>query len=71
MASPNIKVAEIERDMLRRGWNRRDLARAAGLGESTITRFLNGGYRTPKSLKRIAMALDRPVDRYIEKGAVA
>lgn len=71
MASPRIKVEEIERDMFRRGWNQRDLARAAQLSESTVARFLRGKFQTPKTLKSIAFALDKPAEHYIAKGAAA
>lgn len=66
MAFPRINTTKIERDMLIRGWNTRVLARETGLHETTIARFLNGRHQTPKTLKRIAAALNKPTHLYIE-----
>jgi len=71
MAITHINVQRIERDMLARGWNQQALAKATHLAPTTIGRFLNGSYQTAKTLKRIAYALDKPVEAYLGKGAAA
>ena len=48
------------------GWNLRDLSRASLVSTATLTRFFQG-YGTPKTAKRIAMALGHPLDRYDSK----
>ncbi len=50
--------------MALRGWNNRDLARAADLSDMTITRFLRGDAQTAKTAALIAKALGYSVRRY-------
>jgi lambda repressor-like predicted transcriptional regulator len=62
-------VRTILEDMAARGWMNRDLAREAGLGTATISRFLNGEAQTAKAAKKIATALGRSVRRYLVTAA--
>lgn len=71
MGKPEIKVWKIEADMFHRGWNKRDLARAAHISESTLARFLAGQYQTAKTLKRISLALGQSPHHYLNDGAAA
>lgn len=57
-------VALIEDDMARKGWLSTDLAKAAGLADMTIGRFLKAEVQTARTAKKIARALGRPVSRY-------
>lgn len=58
------RVDRMVSDMTRRGWNVMDLARESGLSHMTIRRFFDGIARTPKTAKKIALALERPIERY-------
>jgi DNA-binding LacI/PurR family transcriptional regulator len=49
--------------MTLKGWNSRDLARAAGVSDMTISRFFAGAQST-KTAARIAQALGYTVKRY-------
>jgi transcriptional regulator with XRE-family HTH domain len=60
-----VRDGLLRRDLEARGWNGRDLARATGLGQATIYRFLEKKVRTPKTLKRIAEALGYDTERYL------
>lgn len=57
-------VALILDDMAPKGWMPTDLARAAGLSDMTIGRFLKNEVQTARSAKKIAEALGRSVRRY-------
>jgi transcriptional regulator with XRE-family HTH domain len=52
-----INTERLMREMARRGWSRRDLARAAGISAPTVTMALAGRPVAPVTLKRIALAL--------------
>ena len=52
-------------DRLARGWSYSDLAEAAGVSVSAVTRFFGGDSQAPKMAKRLALALDYPVTRYL------
>jgi transcriptional regulator with XRE-family HTH domain len=52
-------------DMSAKGWLPTDLAREAGVSGMTVTRFLRGDHRTPRTAKKLARALGRPVSRYL------
>lgn len=68
-------VALMQRDMAERGWQASDVAASADCAVSTVTRFLNGEFQTPRTAKKIAGALRRSVKRYMvdefESSAVA
>ncbi len=53
-------------DIARRGWVAKDLADAAGVAVSSVTRWLNGEHRTARMAKKMAFALGHPVDRYVK-----
>jgi DNA-binding Xre family transcriptional regulator len=52
-----VNTQRLIREMARRGWNGRDLARAAGISGPTVTMALAGRPIAPATLKRIALAL--------------
>lgn len=52
-------------DMADRGWLPVDLARAADVARSTVTRFLNGDVQTPHTARKLADALGKSVRRYV------
>jgi transcriptional regulator with XRE-family HTH domain len=58
-------VDKLLRDMAARGWIARDLARAAGVSDMAVSRFLNGEIRTPRMAKKFADALGYSVRRYL------
>lgn len=58
-------VALLKQDMARRGWLPTHLARAAGVSDMTVSRFLNGDIQTAPTAKKLAEALGRNVSRYI------
>jgi hypothetical protein len=61
---PRFESARITEDMALRGWNRSDLARAAGVSDMTVTRFFRGDAQTAKSAAKFAQALGYTVRRY-------
>lgn len=52
-----ISPAALERELARRGWTSRDLARAAGLCEATVSVARSGRRVSPTTLRLIAAAL--------------
>ncbi len=68
-------VKRMETDRLSRGWTYTDLADEAGLSKQTVTAFLGGVNQSPKTARKLALALGYPVVRYVraarEKAAVA
>lgn len=52
-------------DMTNLGWNQTDLARAAGVSHMTVSRFMSGESQTPKTAKKLAIALGFSIRRYI------
>lgn len=62
-AKAQYNTKRILADMTLRGWNNRDLARAAGVSDMTITRFFTGT-QTAKTADRIARALGQTIRRY-------
>lgn len=57
----------IEQDMADRGWLKTDLARAAGVSDMTIGRFLRGRQHNARTASKIAAAFGRPLRRYIRR----
>lgn len=51
-------------DMARRGWNNAELARAAGVSEMTVARFLSGEIQTAKMAGRFAASMGFSKGRY-------
>lgn len=58
-------VTQFEADMSLKGWLRVDLARAAGISHMTVSRFFSGERRTARTAKAMAVALGRPLKRYV------
>lgn len=52
-------------DMALRGWTKLDLANEAGVADMTVIRFLRGERQTPKTAKKLALALGYSVRRYL------
>ena len=52
-----MNVVALDRELARRGWTSRDLARAAGLCDATVSFARNGRPVSPHSLRLIAAAL--------------
>ena len=61
---PSYNVALILEDMAALGWLPAHLARAAGVSEMTVSRFLKRTVQTAPTAKRMADALGHPVQRY-------
>lgn len=70
MAS-RFDVAKLLDDVAARGWLQTDLARAAGVSNMTVTRFLRGEHQTPRTAQKLAQALGFSVRRYLLRQAVA
>lgn len=49
----------LDRELARRGWTSRDLARAAGLCEATICTARSGKRVSPQTIRLIAVALTK------------
>lgn len=52
-----INAAALERELARRGWTNRDLARAAGLCDATVSTARSGQRISPHTIRLIAAAL--------------
>ncbi len=63
----NKQAAEMA--MAERGFNKIDLANAMGVSRITIYKYLDGGSCRPKTAKRIADALGKPVGELFESEA--
>lgn len=62
-------VPKMQADMAEKGWLPTDLARQAGVSDMTVSRFLSGERRNPRTAKLLAKALGRAVRRYIIRPA--
>jgi len=71
MQQIGFDVDQMRRDMAAKGWQPTDLAQKAGISKSTVSRFLDGQFQTPRTAKKIATALGYSVRRYLELGATA
>lgn len=58
-------VARLRDDIAERGWMPTDLARASGVSDMTVSRFLRGEYQTARTAAKLAKALGRTVRRYL------
>jgi plasmid maintenance system antidote protein VapI len=65
MRTVRYKVGRLRLDMANRGWMATDLARAAGVSEVTVSRFLNEQTNTAKTAAKLAAALGYSVRRYV------
>ncbi len=54
-----LNTEALDREIARRGWTSRDLARAAGLCEATICTARSGKRISPQTLRMIAVALTK------------
>jgi hypothetical protein len=54
-------------DVASRGWLPRDLARAAGVSDMTVSRILNGTRCNPRTWDRVAKAMGYSVRRYLRR----
>ncbi len=52
-------------DMAIKGWTKLDLARAAGVADMTVIRFLRAERQRPPIAKKLAEALGHTVERYL------
>jgi transcriptional regulator with XRE-family HTH domain len=52
-------------DMALKGWTKLDLAKAAGVADMTVIRFLRGDSQTAPTALKLAKALGRSVKRYV------
>lgn len=58
-----INAKKVRGFLLDMGWEQKDLARAAGVTEATVSRLLSGGPFTSDTLGKLATALQvNPVD---------
>lgn len=69
MQQLEVDVDQIVADMESRGWQATDLAAAAGVSKSTISRFIDGAFQSPPTLKKIADALGYSTRRYARRKA--
>jgi transcriptional regulator with XRE-family HTH domain len=58
-------VAKLREDIAERGWLPTDLARASGVSDMTVSRFLKGESQTARTADKLARALGRSVRRYL------
>lgn len=65
----NLRLMDADR--CSKGWTHQELAVNAGTSCATVTRFLDGKFKSPKTAKKLAMALGYPLDRYLLIGVAA
>ena len=58
-------VALMDADRLSKGMSFSDVAAEAGVSVASVTRFFKGKYRAPGMAKKIAVALEQDLDRYV------
>lgn len=63
--TPQFDVAKLGHDIASRGWQPKDLARAAEVSEATVSRALSGQRFNPRTWDRLARALGYTVRRYL------
>lgn len=54
-----LNTQTLDRELARRGWTSRDLARASGLCDATISTARSGRRVSPQTLRLIAVALTK------------
>lgn len=64
-----IDVPKLEADAAERGWMRTDLARAAGVSDPTVSRAFAAGSATPRTVRKLAVALGKSIRRYLVRDA--
>lgn len=65
----DFNAALMARDMVLLGWNETQLARAAEVSAMTVGRFFSGQHRTPQTARKLAAALNQPLERYLVESA--
>ena len=58
-------VDKMRDDMAERGWVARDIARAAGVSDSTVYYFLHAVRQSPRVADKLSRALGRTPRRYL------
>jgi transcriptional regulator with XRE-family HTH domain len=58
-------VAQMTLDMAAKGWIAKDLARKAKVSEMAVSRFLRSQHQSPRTGKKLAQALGKPIESYI------
>ena len=58
-------VDRMRDDIAAKGWQPADLADRAGVARSTVGRFLNGDFQTPRTAKKLAETLGYSIRRYL------
>jgi transcriptional regulator with XRE-family HTH domain len=61
MTGPAVRVNQVRlrHEMVRRGWQANDLARAASVSAGTLTAILHGRSVSPHTLRKLAIALTK------------
>ena len=62
-----LNVSWMREDMELRGWLQTDLARAAGVADTTVMRVFRGERQTARTVKKLAEALGYSVKRYVQR----
>lgn len=62
-------VEKLSLDLADRGWLPTDLAKAAGVSDMTVSRFLSGERQTVRTAAKLATALGKTVRRYLLRKA--
>lgn len=62
-------VSKMRQDIAGREWLPTDLARAAGVSDMTVSRFLRGERQNPRTAGKLARALGFTVRRYLFRRA--
>ena len=55
-------IEKLERARMIKGWNKSQIAKAAGLSRAAITQIWQGKHKSPSTLKVITEALDLKVE---------
>jgi len=69
MGTVPFDPSKMRADLAAKGWLPTDLARAAGVSDMTVSRFLNGARQNPRTVKKLAEALGYSVRRYLAPAA--
>ena len=59
LSGTRIRIEVLQLELGKRGWNFVDLARAAGISPATLSAANHGARISPRTLRRIAEALNR------------
>lgn len=67
MHTARFNAERMAEDMVGRGWLQVDLARHADVSHMTVSRFFSGERQTARVALKLALALGRPLSRYLVK----